>query len=75
LTERPLNGVLQPCRREGPVWIVEPPFSAGERLTVDDPLQPIDSAQSRRPPAGKRTFNSVVQLMPSFHLKISAGRA
>jgi len=37
LTERPLNGVLQPCRREGPVWIVEPPFSAGERLTVDDP--------------------------------------
>jgi len=38
LTERPLNGVLQPCRREGPVWIVEPPFSAGERLTVDDPI-------------------------------------
>jgi len=30
----PLNGVMQPSRREGPVWIVEPPFSAGERLTA-----------------------------------------
>ena len=35
--ERPLNGVLQPSRREIPVWIVEPPLSVGERLTVPDP--------------------------------------
>ncbi len=31
----------------------------GERLIVDDPLQSLDSAQSRRSPTGRRTFDSV----------------
>ena len=36
-TERPLICALQSSRREGPLWIVEPPFIAADRSTVDDP--------------------------------------
>jgi hypothetical protein len=27
--------------RQGPLGIVEPPFSIGERMSVNDPLQPV----------------------------------
>ena len=27
--------------RQGPLWIVEPPLSTGERMSVNDPLQPV----------------------------------
>jgi len=33
---RPLLSVLRSSGREGPVWIAEPPFSAGARMTVGD---------------------------------------
>jgi hypothetical protein len=32
--------------RQGPLWIVEPPLSTGERMSVNDPLQSTDLAQS-----------------------------
>jgi hypothetical protein len=45
-TERLLNDVQQPAMRQGPRWIVEPPFSTGERMSVNDPLQPVDVLKS-----------------------------
>jgi len=50
-TERPLNHTLLPSRCEGQVSAAEPPFSAGERVTVDDPVQSsslLGSGRSRR---------------------------
>ena len=35
--EWPLNDVRQPAMGQGPVWIVEPPLSTGERMSVNDP--------------------------------------
>jgi hypothetical protein len=32
--------------RQGPLRIVEPSLSTGERMSVNDPLQSIDFAQS-----------------------------
>jgi hypothetical protein len=26
---------------QGPLWIVEPPLSIGERMSVNDPLRPV----------------------------------
>jgi hypothetical protein len=40
-TERPLDHAQQPARLERSVWIVEEPFSAFERPTESDPLQPV----------------------------------
>ena len=34
--ERPLIDSELPSRREGPLWIVEPPFVAADRLTAND---------------------------------------
>ena len=34
--------------RQGPLWIVEPPLSTGERMTVPDPLRPYVLAESSR---------------------------
>jgi hypothetical protein len=36
-TERPLNDVQQPVVRQGPLWIVEPPLSTGQQMSVNDP--------------------------------------
>ena len=38
-TERPLHSVQLTSKRDGPVWIVERPLSATDRLTVDDPCR------------------------------------
>jgi len=27
--------------RQRPLWIVEPPLSTGERMSVNDPLRPL----------------------------------
>jgi hypothetical protein len=47
-TERPLNDVHQPVMRRGPLWIVEPPLSIGERMSANDPDQPFDRLRSGR---------------------------
>ena len=39
--ERPLNEVEQPVMRKGPLCIVEPPLSTGERMSVNDPKQSV----------------------------------
>jgi hypothetical protein len=36
-TERLLKDIQQPVMRQGPLWIVEPPLSTGERMSVNDP--------------------------------------
>jgi hypothetical protein len=38
-TEWLLNDVLQPSRRRGPLWIVEPPLVTGARMSVNDPFR------------------------------------
>ena len=30
--------------RQGPLWIVEPPLSTGEQMSVNDPLLPVERA-------------------------------
>lgn len=40
-TGQPLHCILQTCMRKGPVRIVEPPFSVGERRPVDDAKRPL----------------------------------
>jgi hypothetical protein len=44
--EWPLNNAWLASRRERQVWAVALPFIAVDRLTVNDPLQSIDFAQS-----------------------------
>jgi len=38
-TERLLKDIQQPVMRQRPLWIMEPPLSTGERMSVNDPLQ------------------------------------
>jgi hypothetical protein len=45
--ERRLNSAQRPSWREGLLWIVDPPFSAGEPVTVDDP-EPTASAPPKQ---------------------------
>ena len=33
---------------QGPLWIVEPPLSTGERMSVNDPLRPVAVVESSR---------------------------
>jgi hypothetical protein len=40
--------------RQGPLWIVEPPLSTGERMSVNDPNRPVALANSRRSRAATR---------------------
>ena len=47
-SERPLNDVQQPVARQGPLRIVEPPLSTGERMSVNDPLRTIANDWSGR---------------------------
>ena len=42
-----LISALQSSRREGPLWIVEPPLIAADRSTVDDPLPPLSFALAK----------------------------
>jgi len=44
--ERRLHSAGRPSRREGLLWIVEAPFSAGDREVLEVPLRSIDLAQS-----------------------------
>jgi hypothetical protein len=34
--------------RQGPLWIVEPPLSTGEQMSVNDPLRPFTVLESGR---------------------------
>jgi hypothetical protein len=36
----------QPVVRQGPLWIVEPPLSTGEQMSVNDPLQSLAAGRS-----------------------------
>jgi hypothetical protein len=44
--------------RQGPLWIVEPPLSTGEQISVNDPTQPVDFSESRRSSVLKLTFDA-----------------
>jgi hypothetical protein len=37
-----------PAMRRGPLWIVEPPRSTGERMSVNDPEQTVGLLRCRR---------------------------
>ena len=50
---------------QGLLWIVEPPLSTGERMSVNDPLQPVDLQESRRSPATKQTLTALVRAAPT----------
>jgi hypothetical protein len=44
------------------LWIVEPPFIAADRSTVDDPLLPVELAGTGRSNnSGKTTMNGQAQ--------------
>ena len=47
-----MDNVHRPSKREGPLWIVEPPLSTCERMSVNDPLQPLRSHK-------KQTFHRI----------------
>jgi hypothetical protein len=53
-TERLLKDIQQPVKRQRPLWIVEPPLSTGERMSVNDPEQSPNGesslCQRSRPP-------------------------
>jgi hypothetical protein len=38
----------QPVMRQWPLWIVEPPLSTGERMSVNNPKRTKDLLQSGR---------------------------
>jgi hypothetical protein len=44
--------------RQVPLWIVEPPLSTGERMSVNDPLQTSRSTRNGRRKLRKPTLNS-----------------
>jgi len=46
--DRSTASVLQSCMREGPLQIIEPPFMAAERSTVDDPDLTVSVPRSGR---------------------------
>jgi hypothetical protein len=46
VAERPLISVPQSSTREGPLRIIEPPFLAAVRSTVDDPETPVNVPES-----------------------------
>jgi hypothetical protein len=45
--------------RQGPLWIVEPLLSTGERMSVNDPMRPFAFLDSSRSEVRKRALEMI----------------